>query len=70
MKILNTKPVFPFFVILYMKRKVMDMSTNNQIEQNCFICKKHIGNIIVPGGAIYEDELVYVGHVHWDSEET
>lgn len=48
----------------------MDMSTNNQIEQNCFICKKHIGNIIVPGGAIYEDELVYVGHVHWDSEET
>lgn len=54
------KPVFPFIVILYMKRKVMDMSTNNQIEQNCFICKKHIGNIIVPGGAIYEDELVYV----------
>ena len=70
MKIRNTKPVFPFFVILYMKRKVMDMSTNNQIEQNCFICKKHKGNIIVPGGAIYEDELVYVGHVHWDSEET
>jgi len=53
-----------------MKRKVMDMSTNNQVEQNCFICKKHKGNIIVPGGAIYEDELVYVGHVHWDSEET
>lgn len=48
----------------------MDMSTNNQVEQNCFICKKHKGNIIVPGGAIYEDELVYVGHVHWDSEET
>ncbi|MFV5174106.1 HIT family protein [Bacillus cereus] len=46
-----------------MKRKVMDMSTNNQIEQNCFICEKHKGNIIVPGGAIYEDELVYVGHV-------
>lgn len=31
---------------------------------------KHKGNITVPGGAIYEDELVYVGHVHWDSEET
>lgn len=49
---------------------VMDMSTNNQVEQNCFICEKHKGNIIVPGGAIYEDELVYVGHVYWDSEET
>ncbi|MED3420401.1 HIT family protein, partial [Bacillus thuringiensis] len=53
-----------------MKRMVMDMSTNNQVEQNCFICEKHKGNIIVPGGAIYEDELVYVGHVYWDSEET
>ena len=48
----------------------MDMPTNNQEEQNCFICEKHKGNITVPGGAIYEDELVYVGHVHWDSEET
>ena len=32
--------------------------------------RKHKGNITVPGGAIYEDELVYVGHVYWDSEET
>ncbi|WP_373271230.1 HIT family protein, partial [Bacillus thuringiensis] len=46
------------------------MSTNNQVERKCFICEKHKGNITVPGGAIYEDELVYVGHVHWDSEET
>ncbi len=30
----------------------MDMSTNKQVEQNCFICEKHKGNIIVPGGAI------------------
>lgn len=48
----------------------MNMSTNDQVKLNCFICEKHKGNIIVPGGAIYEDELVYVGHVHWDSEET
>ena len=48
----------------------MNMSTNDQVKLNCFICEKHKGNIIVPGGAIYEDELVYVGHVHWGSEET
>lgn len=48
----------------------MDMPINNQAEQNCFICEKHKGNITVSGGAIYEDELIYVGHVHWDAEET
>ncbi|MDM5155172.1 HIT family protein [Bacillus sp. DX1.1] len=36
----------------------------------CFICKKHQGDIVVPGGAIYEDDLVYVGHVHWEESET
>ncbi|AIE79732.1 HIT family hydrolase [Bacillus cereus] len=30
------------------------MPTNNQEEQNCFICEKHKGNITVPGGAIYD----------------
>lgn len=49
---------------------VMDMSIYNPAEQNCFICEKHKGNIIVPGDAIYEDDLIYVGHVHWDTEET
>jgi diadenosine tetraphosphate (Ap4A) HIT family hydrolase len=29
---------------------------------NCFICRKHRGEIQVPGGAIYEDDLVYAGH--------
>ncbi len=29
----------------------------------CFICRKHRGEIVIPGGAIYEDELVYAGHV-------
>ncbi|MBO9600723.1 MAG: HIT family protein [Cohnella sp.] len=28
----------------------------------CFICQKHRGNAIVPGGAVYEDDLVYIGH--------
>jgi histidine triad (HIT) family protein len=31
-------------------------------EDNCFICAKHRGDIAVPGGPIYQDELVYVGH--------
>lgn len=30
---------------------------------DCFICRKHRGEIIVPGGAIYEDDLLYVGHI-------
>jgi diadenosine tetraphosphate (Ap4A) HIT family hydrolase len=29
---------------------------------DCFICHKHRGDIMVPGGAIYEDALVYAGH--------
>ncbi|MEI4804256.1 MULTISPECIES: HIT family protein [unclassified Bacillus (in: firmicutes)] len=39
-------------------------------DQNCFICQKHEGNISVPGGVIYEDDFVYVGHVYWEEEET
>ena len=29
---------------------------------DCFVCQKHRGEIDVPGGAIYEDELVYSSH--------
>ncbi|MCP4360349.1 MAG: HIT domain-containing protein, partial [Chloroflexi bacterium] len=28
----------------------------------CFICQKHRGEIELPGGAIYEDALVFIGH--------
>lgn len=28
----------------------------------CLVCDRHSGAVGVPGGAIYEDELVYVGH--------
>lgn len=28
----------------------------------CFICRKHRGEIAVPGGAVYQDDLVYAGH--------
>lgn len=30
---------------------------------DCFVCQKHRGEIDVPGGAIYEDELVYSSHI-------
>jgi histidine triad (HIT) family protein len=32
-------------------------------KQDCFICRKHRGEIAVPGGCIYENKFVYVGHI-------
>ena len=29
---------------------------------DCFVCQKHRGVISAPGGAIYQDDLVYAGH--------
>jgi histidine triad (HIT) family protein len=28
----------------------------------CLVCRKHWGEVAVPGGAIYQDALVYVSH--------
>jgi len=39
------------------------MSTQEQQPTNCFVCRKHRGEISIPGGAIYEDDLLYTGHV-------
>jgi histidine triad (HIT) family protein len=30
----------------------------------CFICRKHRGEVPVPGGPIYEDDLVYASHAY------
>lgn len=30
--------------------------------EDCFVCRKHRGEFLVPGGAVYEDDLLYVGH--------
>src|ERR671933_439099 len=35
---------------------------NNVLLTDCFVCCKHRGEIQIPGGSIYEDELVYAGH--------
>lgn len=29
---------------------------------DCFICRKHRGDVAIPGGPVYEDELLYAGH--------
>jgi diadenosine tetraphosphate (Ap4A) HIT family hydrolase len=29
---------------------------------DCFICRKHQGLIVVPGGAVYQDDLFFAGH--------
>jgi histidine triad (HIT) family protein len=34
----------------------------NAQPASCFVCRKHLGEISIPGGAIYEDDLVYAGH--------
>ena len=41
----------------------MDLET-----RDCFVCQKHKGEIELPGGAIFEDSLVYSGHA-WSLEE-
>jgi histidine triad (HIT) family protein len=44
------------------------MDTNEQ--QDCFICRKHRGEIVIPGGAIYEDDIVYAGHLRTGAHST
>jgi histidine triad (HIT) family protein len=39
----------------------MNASTGLEMA-DCFICRKHRGLETVPGGALYEDDLVYAGH--------
>jgi histidine triad (HIT) family protein len=43
------------------------MSTGDQNGTDCFICRKHRGEIVIPGGAIYEDDIVYAGHLRIDT---
>ena len=36
---------------------------------DCFVCRKHRGEFEVPGGLIYEDDLIAVSHAQlWDDE--
>jgi histidine triad (HIT) family protein len=33
-----------------------------QADPGCFICRKHRGEVVLPGGSIFEDGLTYAGH--------
>jgi diadenosine tetraphosphate (Ap4A) HIT family hydrolase len=46
------------------------MSGSKVQAEGCFICRKHRGKADVPGGAIYEDNLVYAGHAQIREGET
>ncbi|MGD1993263.1 MAG: HIT family protein [Anaerolineae bacterium] len=36
----------------------------------CFVCRKHRGEVSVPGGVIYEDDLIYISHAQlWGDEK-
>ncbi len=37
--------------------------------RDCFVCQKHRGEIEVPGGVIYEDNLVYASHQAMDERQ-
>ena len=45
------------------------MSTHEQQPADCYICRKHRGEITIPGGAIYEDDLLYAGHIKIDEQQ-
>ncbi|MCL5429361.1 MAG: HIT family protein [Chloroflexi bacterium] len=30
--------------------------------EDCFVCRKHRGEVQIPGGVIYQDELLYASH--------
>lgn len=38
------------------------MNSMPDVDESCFVCRKHRGDEVVPGGAIYEDEIIYLGH--------
>ena len=43
------------------------MSSDSTID--CLVCRKHRGEIAVPGGFIYEDDLISVSHAQLFGEE-
>ncbi|MDO9546291.1 MAG: hypothetical protein Q7J07_06030 [Pelolinea sp.] len=37
-------------------------------QENCFICRKHQGLEVFPGGAVFENDLFYSGH-SWSASD-
>lgn len=45
------------------------MNDRNVID--CVVCRKHRGEIAIPGGAIYENDLIFISHAQlWKEEKT
>ena len=42
----------------------------NSFPPGCFVCRKHRGLEIVPGGAVFENELIYISHAQLMASET
>lgn len=38
--------------------------------EDCLVCRKHSGELPAPGGAIYEDDLVFASHVFIPEDKT
>lgn len=42
---------------------------NNAPTIDCLVCRKHRGEVVLPGGFIYEDDLIAVSHAQLFGEE-
>jgi histidine triad (HIT) family protein len=40
------------------------------MEKDCLICRKHKGEISIPGGVIYQDDRIYLSHSPIQENET
>ena len=43
---------------------------NDSVQPDCLVCRKHRGEVAVPGGMIYEDHLVAISHAQLWGDET
>ena len=55
-----------------MKQLTVDGEQLTEIkeQENCFVCRKHRGEIEIPGGVIHQDDLLYVSHAQIRDGET
>ena len=43
---------------------------SNITTAECFVCRKHRGEVTVPGGVIFENDLLYISHAQlWGQEK-
>ena len=42
---------------------------NDTTTVDCFVCRKHTGEIAIPGGIIFENELIYISHAQFWGDE-